>query len=82
LRFFRIARASCREARYWVQRFKDRDIANVDVAQGWIDEIIRIAKMINSLITFRKSILHAKIREVPASYDGWLLESSDSLKLD
>lgn len=68
LRFFRIARGSCREARHWLRRAKARRMLSAETAEQWVREATEIAKMINGLIAHRKEIL-PKVRELPAIYD-------------
>ena len=69
LRFFRISRASCREARHWLRRAHARRVLKPEVAEEWIEEATEIAKMINGLIAHRKTILPS-VRESLAEYDA------------
>lgn len=70
IRFFRIARGSCREARHWLSRAKARRTLPQETAEAWVREAIEIAKMINGLIAHRKDIL-PKVRETSAEYDAY-----------
>ncbi len=69
IRFFRIARASCREARNWLRRAKARRVLSDETADQWIGEATEIAKMINGLIAHRREI-RPKVRETVAEYDA------------
>ncbi|MHC5829188.1 MAG: four helix bundle protein, partial [Nostoc sp.] len=68
-RFFRISRASCREARHWLCRAKARRTLPQEIAEEWVHEATEIAKMINGLIAHRKNIL-PKVRESLSEYDA------------
>ena len=53
--FFVIARASAREARYWLERAADRNLLKRETAAQQIQELTSATRALNQLITFRRS---------------------------
>ena len=53
-RFFVIARASAREARYWLTRAAKRGLIPQDAAEAKIADLVEATKMLNGLIAYRR----------------------------
>ena len=68
LRFFRIARASCREMRHWIHRAHARNLMDDQLASSWINEATELVGMINGLIRFRQENPKL-VKESSAIYD-------------
>lgn len=68
LRFFRIARASCREMRHWIHRAHARRLIDDGCASAWIQEATELVGMINGLIRYRQERQNL-VKEGPAIYD-------------
>ena len=66
-RFLVIARASAREARYWVQRATARNLLPEAMAAEFIAELTSITKMLYALVSHRRHN-PTVIREVVSSY--------------
>lgn len=61
LRFFGIARSSCREAQYWMERALARKVIGPEAAQKWMAECDGIGRTITSLIQKRRRLLDTKL---------------------
>jgi len=66
-RFFRYARGSAREARYFIERTFARGLIDQSTRDEWCAEIVEIAKMINGLLGHRG--MGARVKESSAIYD-------------
>lgn len=73
VRFFRYARSSAREARWWIRRAVARQIICPERGMELISELTICAKMTNGLIRFRST---AKVKEALAVYDDPLVSDS------
>lgn len=70
LHFFVIARASAREARYWMERALERKLLSQEVGNQWLDALTTVTKRLNSLISYRRSNdLPSSVHETPEFYD-------------
>jgi four helix bundle protein len=65
-RFFVIARASAREARHWLVCAESRGLLSKEAAAQSISELTEIVKMVNGLITHRRTRI---VKEESALYD-------------
>lgn len=54
VRFFRIARGSAREARYWITRATTRSLIALDVGERIIGDLTGATQMLNRLIAYRR----------------------------
>lgn len=73
IRFFRIARGSCREMRYWIQRAMARRLIDAKTGERWLAEASQVVGMIHGLIRYRQA--HPmQAREVSADYDAFANE--------
>lgn len=69
IRFFRIARASAREARLWLRRAQKRNLVSPEVADQKIEELTRATKLLNLLIAYRrKAATTQMVKESMATY--------------
>jgi four helix bundle protein len=68
IRFFRIARGSCREMRYWIERSTARRLIDAATGKQWLAEASQVVGMIHGLIRYRQSN-SLQTRELPADYD-------------
>lgn len=66
-RFFVIARSSAREARHWLIVSRRRSLIPLEKANAMVSELTEIVKMINGLITHRRSRI---VKESPSHYDA------------
>lgn len=66
IRFFRYARSSAREARWWVNRVARRGIEPADRCDALRSELTECAKMVNGLIRYRSGL---GAREIRRGYD-------------
>lgn len=55
LHFFVIARASAREARYWLIRAATRGLLPAELSQARIEQIVKATKLLNLLISYRRT---------------------------
>lgn len=53
-RFFRYARGSAREARYWLDRAEKRDLLDAEAAKSIRAQLTECGKMLSGLIEYRK----------------------------
>ena len=64
LRFFIIARASAREARYWVSRAIARGLISREEGTQKVDEVVSATQLLNRLIGYRRAAVKGdRIRE-------------------
>ncbi len=69
LHFFVIARGSAREARLSLKRAQKRGLVTRDVSDRLLQELTEATKLLNALISYRRSSFQQKIvRETGASY--------------
>lgn len=73
LRFFRIARGSCREMRHWIYRAQARRLIDDACAKAWIDEATEMVKMIQGLIRYRQERA-STVQESSPTYDDPFVE--------
>jgi len=70
LHFFVIARASAREARYWIELAGDRQLMSSETAQEKIGELVGATQLLNQFIKFRRSNVKSnRVKEQLAAYD-------------
>lgn len=72
IRFFRIARGSCREARHWIDRAVRRQLIDSTTGEKWLSETGEIVAMIHGLIRFRQAN-PMQARENLAEYDPFTI---------
>jgi four helix bundle protein len=81
LRFFIVARASAREARYWLNRAMVRSLIGEREGKAKIAEIVGATQLLNRLIAYRRGIVQAdRVREeseLTYLVDSQLLLSED-----
>jgi four helix bundle protein len=71
LRFFYTVRASAREARYWLERARERGLLSADEAAAQIAELIGATQLLNRLIAYRRASRGAdRVAEPAAAYDA------------
>jgi four helix bundle protein len=69
--FFVIARASAREARYWIRCAVTRNLVAADDGEARIAELADAAQMLNALIRYRRSRARPRnVRETAPQYDA------------
>jgi four helix bundle protein len=73
IHFFVIARASARETRLWIRRAVRRGLVSEEEGIRQVDEVTRATKLLNLLITYRRTKLKKVVREKRATY-GTLIE--------
>ena len=69
IRFFVIARASAREARYWINRALKRRLVAVAEGEARIAELVSATQLLNKLIAYRRAST-GRVREETAVYDA------------
>lgn len=62
MHFFIIARASARETQYWLRRAVTRGILEADDARQCDEKLRTATQLLNKLISYRRSRMHAKHR--------------------
>ena len=79
LRFFFVARASAREARYWIGCAQKRRLIPVDVAETKIAEITDATRALSGLIRYRRTHkLGNRVREAdPPTYRAGVTSTND-----
>jgi four helix bundle protein len=71
LRFFSIARASAREAQYWIQVAAERALLDPDLAASLLEGIQQASKELNALIAYRRRNAGVRVvKETEADYDS------------
>jgi four helix bundle protein len=69
IHFFTIARASAREARYWIVLARQRQLLDSKDAAAYIDQIENATRILNKLISYRRSTRNVNmVREEPLEY--------------
>ena len=69
LTFFAYARASARETKYWISRATKRKLVPSSVADDWVNRLESGLRMLNSLMTYRRSTKNKNIvKERAAPY--------------
>lgn len=67
IRFFRIARGSARESRYWIQRAAARNLLNPTKSAKLLDDLTTAVQTLNGLIAYRVESKSAdRVREYSA----------------
>jgi four helix bundle protein len=70
LHFFIIARASAREARYWLKRAIVRKLLHADDGHAKIGALISATQLLNRLIAYRRGRMNAgRVHESHATYE-------------
>jgi four helix bundle protein len=76
LQFFSIAKASGREARYWLSRARKRELLDADQAEDFLARLESVVRRLNALITTRRRRL-SQVHEESTPYyvsltnDNW-----------
>jgi four helix bundle protein len=77
IQFFRIARASARETRYWLWIARDRDLIPVSLANELIEQVVSATRQLNGLIRYRNMYRGRGVREVVGQYNANSAASTD-----
>ncbi len=71
LRFLVIARASAREAKYWVDRAQKRNLIPDSFAEPLLCDLVYATRQLNNLIKYRRSInSNGQTREDAEAYEA------------
>lgn len=68
LNFYYIARASVKEACYWIRRARSRHVLSAEQANNFLKRFESVRRWINSLISQRRQWI-AEVHEEPAEYN-------------
>lgn len=74
IRFFRIARGSCREMRHWIARAQARNLIDPVQAGMWLTEAMELVMMVQGLIRYREG-KQDRVGESTHPYDPFLGEN-------
>lgn len=70
-RYFRYARSSAREARYWLARARARKLVSTEVGDAFCARVTDCGKMISGLLDYRRNTdMGKQVREEIADYDA------------
>jgi four helix bundle protein len=70
IHFFVMARASAREAAYWVRRAKKRSLISVARAADYLERLDHATRALNNLITYRRQRGPLQAKESRATYNS------------
>jgi len=68
LHFFIIARASAREARYWIQQAVKRNLVSAEEGDAQTDALAAATQLLSRLINYRRAHKAVKVTEAAAPY--------------
>jgi four helix bundle protein len=71
LRFFEYARASAREARYWLSKAVERKLVEAITGSELIEAVERGTQMLNALINYRRKTKNSGVVREEAALYGW-----------
>jgi len=78
--FFIIARASAREARYWIERATVRQLIRQEVGETQVAALCSATQLLNRLIRYRRSRRQSdRVKEMQAKY---VVEAGDPFAPD